>query len=130
MKAYQSEFPMSRWKLYVGRLLKLCIFMLILVMISRLAPSFKRIRPERDARNNAEMLAVALCNFHKKFGKFPDEESSIAVEHITGRTNWILKGEFSNDFYRQLLATHDAKSEYIFYVKTDITPNYPDNVLL
>lgn len=102
----------------------------ILVLLVLTAPLILR-RPSRgvqtEAVNNARQIGLALFEFETEYGKFPDATTVAAVRGKTG-TLIPLGTKFSNDFFRQLLASGITTSEQMFYAKTGDTRK-PDGLM-
>ncbi len=114
---------MTRFDLFVACL----ALFFVIIAIDILAPSIKHSRSEFTAERNAKALAIALLAFHERFGSFPDKNTAEAIEHSIDKSNIVLHGNWSNDFFRQLIVTGIAKDENMFYAKTNASPRPPDN---
>ncbi len=57
----------------------------------------------------------------------PDDETALEVKRRT-ETDFTLTGQFSNDYFRQMLAADKEKSEMPFWCKTKQSPYAPDKV--
>ncbi len=81
---------------------------------------------QSEAVNNARSLGIALFEFEREFGSFPDQGTVSAVRAKTS-TDLDLRSKSSNDFFRQLIASGIAQSEPMFYAKINGTRK-PDGV--
>ncbi len=75
---------------------------------------------------NIKRTGAMLLEFEDDYGKFPDDETALDVKLRTG-TDFTLTGQYSNDYFRQLLATSHEKSEKPFWSKTAQSPKKPDD---
>lgn len=64
---------------------------------------------------NLRQLSLALIEFDNNYGAFPCDETVRRVTEATGSYLTRFKGEASNAYFRQLLATH-VKTEAIFQI--------------
>ncbi|WP_264503096.1 hypothetical protein [Luteolibacter flavescens] len=71
---------------------------------------------------------IALLGFEADYGRFPDA-STIADVRSRTHTTLSLGTTSSNDYFRQLLATGDAKTERIFWADVPATPRKPNETL-
>jgi hypothetical protein len=85
----------------------------------------KRAAPT-EAVSNARQIGLALSEFERKYGCFPDS-TSIAKVREKVPTDLNLGTKSSNDFFRQLLASGIAPNEAMFYAEIQGT-HKPDNV--
>ena len=76
--------------------------------------------------NNGKSLMLALDDFSSEYGGFPDDATAQIMRERTA-SPLKLKGEFSNDYFRQLIAAGVAKSEDPFYSQSSYSPRKPDN---
>jgi type II secretion system protein G len=81
-----------------------------------------------EATSNARQLFLALFEFDTEYGTYPDSETAEEVRKNT-ETNLNLGGNYSNDYFRQLIAAGISDSEQPFYAKTANSPRKPDNVM-
>ena len=78
-----------------------------------------------EALNNIRQIGMSLFEFDSDYGCFPDDQTANEVRKRT-HTELKLTGEFSNDYFRQLLAA-GLKSEKPFWCKTSFSPKKPDD---
>ncbi len=89
------------------------------------APLLLRSRKATDrteALNNIKQTSTLLLDFEKDYGRFPDDETAVEVKRKTGTDLAPLSGQYSNDYFRQLLAGGGGKSEKPFWCKTAQSP--------
>jgi type II secretory pathway pseudopilin PulG len=79
-----------------------------------------------EAIYNIKQVSMMLTEFESEYGRFPDNETALEVKRRT-KTDFSLTGEYSNDYFRQLLATGSDKSEKPFWSKTAQSPKKPDD---
>ncbi len=94
-----------------------------------LAPLLLRSRKKSDqteAVSNARQVGLSLLEFQQTFGTFPDTDTA-AVGREKFPTDLKLGTKFSNDFFRQMIASEIAQSEQMFYAKRE-GARKPDNV--
>jgi len=110
-------------------LVELLVVIVIIAALAGLsAPVILKQRKKADqteATNNIKQLHIALLNFDGDYGSFPDNNTSEDVKNATG-TVMNFGGSFSNDYFRQLLAT-TTDAESTFWCKTASSPRKPDN---
>jgi prepilin-type processing-associated H-X9-DG protein len=87
----------------------------------------KRAADRTDAINHLKQVAGVLREFDARFGKFPDD-STLPMVRALDRTKLILGSGFSNDYFRQLIAT-GTRSEWIFFANTSPRQFYHDDLL-
>jgi type II secretory pathway pseudopilin PulG len=78
-----------------------------------------------EALNNIRQIGMSLFEFDNDYGNFPDDTTANEVRKRT-QTDFKLTGEFSNDYFRQLIA-RGLKSEKPFWCKTSFSPEKPDD---
>jgi type II secretory pathway pseudopilin PulG len=83
------------------------------------------------ALNNMKQIGECLVEFDKEYGNYPDNQTALDVTDAT-KTDFTLSGQYSNDYFRQLLVARAAKDpkgkhEEIFWCKTPQSPMKPDN---
>lgn len=110
-------------------LVELLVVIVIIAALAGLsAPVILKQRKKADqteATSNVKQIHLALLNFDSDYGSFPDNETAEQVKDATG-TAMNFGGSFSNDYFRQLLAT-SADSEATFWCKSSASPRKPDN---
>jgi len=107
----------------------LVVIVIIAALAGIAAPQLIRMRKKGDqvvAMKNGGNMVLALTDFCNEYGSFPDKDTAKAVTDGTGST-LSLTGDFSNDYFRQLIAAGVTKSEDPFYAKTPYSPRRPDN---
>ncbi len=111
-------------------LVELLVVIVIIAALAGLsAPMILRQRKAADrteAISNAKQVGQALLEFDVEFGGFPDNYTAEEVKDSTG-TSLNMSGNFSNDYFRQLIA-FGIQSEDIFYAKTTYSQK-PDKVM-
>lgn len=68
---------------------------------------------------------MALFEFEREYGRFPDESTAAKIRQKTGR-RFNLGNTSSNEYFRQLIAAGFVEKENLFYSKTGYTKK-PDN---
>ena len=111
-------------------LVELLVVIVIIAALAGLsAPVILKQRKAADrteALNNVRQIGLALFEFDSEYGTFPDNNTAEDVKEATG-TELSFSGNFSNDYFRQLIAT-GLKSEKPFWCKTSFSPKKPDDV--
>ena len=122
------EVRRSRRGCFVGcGLIGVCL----VVLFSVAPPQILRMRIKGDqvvAMNNGKSLALALSEFAAEYSSLPDHETAKAV-NVQTKTDLKLDGDFSNDYFRQLIAAGVVKSEDPFFAKTPYSRYAPNNIL-
>ena len=80
---------------------------------------------------NAKSIGLALCNFEQEYGTFPSmgaDGTASQVQENNPNSGYTFGSQFSNDYFRQLIASGQTDSERIFYAKAPYTKK-PDNNL-
>jgi prepilin-type N-terminal cleavage/methylation domain-containing protein len=112
-------------------LVELLVVIVIIAALAGLsAPVILKQRKAADrteAINNIKQIGLALIEFDSEYGSFPDNDTAEDVKDATG-TALTFGGNFSNDYFRQLIATGN-KSEKIFWCKTAQTPKKGDDII-
>lgn len=112
-------------------LVELLVVIVIIAALAGLsAPVILKQRKAADrteAISNAKQIGLALFEFDSEYGSFPDNNTAQDVKEATG-TALDFGGQFSNDYFRQLIAT-GLKSEKPFWCKTKETPRKGDDVI-
>jgi prepilin-type N-terminal cleavage/methylation domain-containing protein len=110
-------------------LVELLVVIVIIAALAGLsAPVILKQRKAADrteAINNIKQIGLALQEFDSEYNVFPDSTTAQTVKEATG-TDLSFAGTFSNDYFRQLIAT-GLKSEKPFYCKTSYTKKPDDN---
>ncbi|MDB6078875.1 MAG: xcpT 2, partial [Akkermansiaceae bacterium] len=111
-------------------LVELLVVIVIIAALAGLsAPVILKQRKAADrteAINNIKQIGLALQEFDSEYNTFPDANTAQSVKDATG-TDLNFAGTFSNDYFRQLIAT-GLKSEKPFYCKTAYTKK-PDDIM-
>lgn len=92
-------------------------------------PVFLKQRKAADrttAHNNLKQIGACLLEFDTEYGGFPDDNTALEVKRAT-KTNFTLTGQYSNDYFRQMLAGEGGKSEKPYWCKTAQSPEKPDD---
>ena len=125
-EATSPSVPARRKRFQYGWVI---VVILILVGLAGLSsPVVLKSRKASDrteALNNIRQIGMSLFEFDNAYGGFPDDATAIEVRKKTG-TDFKLSGEFSNDYFRQLIAV-GLKSEKPFWCKTSFSPRKPDD---
>lgn len=103
----------------------LVVFSLPVVLTSRKA------NERTEALNNIRRIGQSLFEFERDYGSFPDDKTALDVIKRNPDTEMKLRGDFSNDYFRQLLVNglrSGLKSEKPFWCKTSLSPKKPDDV--
>ncbi len=103
----------------------------MVVLFSVAPPQIMRMRIKGDqvvAMNNGRSLALSLSEFAAEYSSLPDHETAKAV-NVQTKTDLKLDGDFSNDYFRQLIAAGVVKSEDPFFAKTPYSRYAPNNIL-
>ena len=80
-----------------------------------------------EAINNIKQIGALLLEFDTEYGNFPDNETAQDVKEVT-KTDFILSGQYSNDYFRQMLADRKPdRSEKPFWCKTSQSPKKADD---
>lgn len=104
----------------------------LVVLAGLAAISFPVVLRQRKAAdrtraiNRVANLGAMLLEFDSEYGAFPDDSTASDVKRATN-TPYTLSGQFSNDYFRQLLAGGGGKSEEPFWCKTPQSPKKCDN---
>ncbi len=111
-------------------LVELLVVIVIIAALAGLsAPVILKQRKAADrteALNNVRQVGLALFEFDSEYGTFPDNNTAEDVKEMTG-TELSFNGNFSNDYFRQLIAT-GLKSEKPFWCKSSFSPKKPDDI--
>jgi hypothetical protein len=99
---------------------------LVIVCIPWTKSGPPRIAYRAEALSNIRQLGVMLAEFEIEYGKFPDDETALEVKRRT-KTDFILTGKYSNDYFRQMLAGGSGKSERPFWCNTPLSPQKADD---
>lgn len=90
-------------------------------MVAAIFPNFIRRSKcgldQTEEVSNLRQIGIALYEFETEYGRFPDETTIDAVRLKTG--NELPPGtKTSNDYFRQLIASGVAQTEFMFYART------------
>lgn len=113
---------------------KIIVVIVILIAVASLIsdPFGVNLRKQRKAADRTEAIwnirriSMLLTEFEADYGRYPDDETVLEVKRRT-TTGFTLSGEYSNDYFRQLLASGSDKSEKPFWCKTPQSPRKPDD---
>ena len=81
-----------------------------------------------EALANAKSIGLALYNFEQDYGSYPSADTAKEVMNNNPDSGLTFGSEYSNDYFRQLIAAGYLDSEKTFYAKTPYTRK-PDNVM-
>ncbi|WP_035609895.1 type II secretion system protein GspG [Haloferula sp. BvORR071] len=128
-----SQEPENRDKPALSRGEKVFILVVVVGIIGSLyplgGPVLKKQRKAADrteALSNIKQISAMLAEFEADYGRFPDDETALEVKRQTS-TDFTLTGEYSNDYFRQILTCSWGKSEKPFWSKTAQSPRKPDD---
>jgi type II secretory pathway pseudopilin PulG len=79
-----------------------------------------------EAINNIKQIGAMLIEFDTDYGGFPDDKTALEVKRKT-KTDFTLTGQYSNDYFRQMLLGGGGKSEKPFWCKTALSPKKADD---
>ena len=96
------------------------------VLLGPLSRKRTNIGDRTEAINNIKQIGAMLFEFDTEYGKFPDNETALEVKRRTN-TDLNFTGQYSNDYFRQLLAGGGGKSEKPFWCKTPMSPKKADD---
>lgn len=112
-------------------LVELLVVIVIIAALAGLAlPTIlknKSLADRTEATSNARQIGLVLFAFDDEYGSFPGNDTAEDVKQSTG-TALDFGGTFSNDYFRQLIATV-GKSEKIFWAKTSYSKRKPDDIV-
>jgi prepilin-type N-terminal cleavage/methylation domain-containing protein len=112
-------------------LVELLVVIVIIAALAGLAlPTIlknKSLADRTEATSNARQIGLVLFAFDDEYGSFPGNDTAEDVKQATG-TALDFGGTFSNDYFRQLIATV-GKSEKIFWAKTPYSKRKPDDIV-
>ncbi|RYD37751.1 MAG: hypothetical protein EOP85_17380, partial [Verrucomicrobiaceae bacterium] len=126
-KRRSFELDSPRWWLTTGIwmiLIPLALFWLSRPKTSRPSESSRDIR---QGIINARLVFMALSEFEKKYGRYPDEETAVRVREEAGAFPGSA-GHSSNSIFRQLFAAGITEDEKIFHAKIS-GGRVPDGVI-
>jgi hypothetical protein len=78
--------------------------------------------------SHAHQIGVAMLEFEREFGRFPDQSTAAKVPPMEGM-EWKLGDSSANDFFRQLIAAGVTDNETMFYADTAFSKK-PDNLII
>ena len=81
-----------------------------------------------EATQNVKSIGLAMFNFDQDYGSYPSEATGKEVAESNPESGMKFGTEYSNDFFRQLIAAGYIDSEKSFYAKGAYTKK-PDNVM-
>jgi len=102
------------------------VILLGIAVVAVVAPLKKKAKTAdlAEALNNIQQIGGMLAEFDTDYGRFPDDETALEVKRRT-KTGFTLTGEYSNDYFRQLLADGRGRSERPFWCETPLSPTRP-----
>lgn len=123
-----AEVPVVRrdWSYFGWLLVVILIVMALAGLSSPVILKSRKASDRTEALNNIRQIGMALFEFDSDYGCFPDDQTANEVRKRT-HTELKLTGEFSNDYFRQLLAA-GLKSEKPFFAKQTALFHRPDDV--
>lgn len=107
----------------------LVVITIIAALVGLTAPMvMKQVKkgPFVEALGNSKQIGLALMEFEKDYGSFPDKDTLNDVKSNTESPLVQTGGTFSNDYFRQLLAAGHG-NEKMFYAKA-VGTKKPDDV--
>ncbi len=97
------------------------------VVVMMPAPSRgKKAADRTETLNNIKQVGAMLIEFETEYGRFLDDETALEVKKVNSELT--LTGQYSNDYFRQMLAGGGGKSEKPFWCKTTQSPKKPDDI--
>ncbi|MCW1913428.1 hypothetical protein OJ996_07580 [Luteolibacter sp. GHJ8] len=126
-QAEPAELPPVRrdWSHFGWLLVVILIVMALAGLSSPVILKSRKASDRTEALNNIRQIGMSLFEFDSDYGCFPDDQTANEVRKRT-HTELKLTGEFSNDYFRQLLAA-GLKSEKPFWCLTSFSPKKPDD---
>ncbi len=112
------------------RIWEVAIVLLLAAALSGLTkpmPHHGKKANQSEAVGNARQIGLALVEFESIYGNFPSEETAAKIRE-ENPNELELGSKFSNDFFRQLIATGLVQSETQFYADVKGVRK-PDNVM-
>lgn len=97
-------------------------------LVALIYPVFLKQKKAADctsALNNMMQISACLLEFDTEYGSFPDDQTALDVKDAT-KTDFVLSGQYSNDYFRQMMVGKGHKSELPFWCKTPLSPTKPD----
>lgn len=108
------------WSFGEFLLLGLLLFMIVGFLAPWLISRNNHSRGRSDLREavyHVRQLGLALFEFEKEYGSFPDGATAAKVRQKSG-TQLDLGNTSANDYFRQLVAAQMVTSDQLFYAKT------------
>lgn len=81
-----------------------------------------------EAISNIKQIGLAMFNFDQDYNSYPCDSTAADVKTNNPDTPLTFGNSFSNDYFRQLIASGHIDSEKNFYAKAPYTKK-PDNVM-
>lgn len=81
-----------------------------------------------EATGNIKQIGLAMFTFEQDYASYPCDATAIEVKNNNPDSAMNFGNNYSNDFFRQLLAAGVIDSEMSFYAKAPYTRK-PDNVM-
>ena len=107
----------------------LVVITIIAALVGLTAPMvMKQVKkgPFVEALGNSRQIGLALMEFEKDYGSYPDKDTLADVKVNTESPLAAMSGTYSNDYFRQLLAAGQG-NEKMFYAKA-VGTKKPDDV--
>lgn len=107
----------------------LVVITIIAALVGLTAPMvMKQVKkgPFVEALGNSKQIGLALMEFEKDYGSYPDKDTLNDVKLNTESPLAVMNGTSSNDYFRQLLAAGHG-NEKMFYAKA-VGTKKPDDV--
>lgn len=107
----------------------LVVITIIAALVGLTAPMvMKQVKkgPFVEALGNSKQIGLALMEFEKDYGSYPDKDTLNDVKQNTESPLAQVGGTFSNDYFRQLLAAGQG-NEKMFYAKA-VGTRKPDEI--
>ena len=114
------------WRWILGWAIALILLLLLAGLSAPLVLRCRKKAEQTEAVSNARQIGLALFEFEKHYGRYPDDSTAGLVREATS-TSLKLGFATSNDCFRQLIASEIMQSEIPFYAKTT-SSRRPDNV--
>ena len=117
--------PRSKGAQFGMVIVVILILMALAGLSSPLLLKSRKASDRTEALNNIRQIGMSLFEFDSDYGSFPDDTTALKIPE-QARGGYKLTGNYSNDYFRQLLAV-GLKSEKPFWCKTSFSPKKPDD---
>lgn len=81
-----------------------------------------------EATANAKQIGMALFTFEEDYGSYPSRSTAVEVRENNPDSGMNFGGNYSNDYFRQLIASGHIDQEAPFFAQAPYTKK-PDNVM-